>query len=80
MPRLLSPDTACIEVDTKRRRYKGTTIEVNDARDERDLRAAGYTVASVAGAPAKSSTWTCTACAFRGFFRTCGRCGGVCQR
>lgn len=80
MTRLLSPDGACVEVDTDRRRYRGTVLEVADSRDERDLRAAGYTVGDVAGEPPKASGRRCTSCGFKGWFTTCGRCGGVCER
>lgn len=77
--RLLSPDHACIQVDAPSgRRYSGTVLDVTNPGDARALRAAGYTAASVAGAPAKTAARRCTSCSFASFFTTCGRCGGSC--
>jgi len=78
--RLLSPATGCVEVDTDRRRYRGRILEVADSADIRDLRAAGYTVGDVAGRPSRAAGFCCPGCGFRGFFRLCSRCGGVCER
>lgn len=83
MPRLLSPDDACISVDVpfgRARRYDGRSIEVTDSQHARALRQAGYTVADVSGSPAKASGFICPGCGFKGFFKTCGRCGGACER
>lgn len=82
MPRLLSPDDACISVDVPTTRgtarYDGRTIDVTNPVHERALKAVGYTTASVAGAPARASARQCTACGFNGWFKVCGRCGGEC--
>lgn len=73
--RLLAPATGAVEVGTDRNNYRGRIIEVSDRADIKELRAAGYTAASVAGSPVKAKGFDCTACGFRAFFRRCGRCG-----
>lgn len=82
MPRMLSPDDACIGVDVPTTRgtakYNGRTIDVTNPVHERALKAVGYTIASVAGAPARAAARRCTSCAFSSFFKVCGRCGGEC--
>jgi hypothetical protein len=78
VPRLLSPDDKCIDVEVpvgRARNYAGTTISVSDPQHLRALRAVGYTVADIAGAPARARGFTCGECGFVSFFRTCGRCG-----
>lgn len=78
--RLLSPDDACIRVTTRDgRRYDGRTIDV-DSRHADELRAVGYTVADTAGPAPRSGGFECTVCSFKAWFRTCSRCGGVCER
>jgi len=78
MSRLLSPDSACVEVDAPSgRRYRGRVLDVADGADARALRAAGYTPAGL-GTP-RSAGFVC-GCGFRGWFRTCGRCGAACTR
>lgn len=80
MPRLLSPDDACIQVDVRGYRYSGKTINVTDPAAVRDLKAVGYTTADVAATPVRSGGFTCTQCGFKAFFSRCGRCGGDCTR
>lgn len=84
MPRLLSPDDACVEVDIPTvggsRRYSGTTIEVTDPRHADVLKRVGYTVADVSATPVRSRGYTCTECGFHGFFKVCGRCGSDCEK
>ena len=84
MPRLLSPDDACVQVDVPtvggNRRYSGTTIDVTDSRHADVLKAVGYTAADVRGAPSRADGFTCTECSFQSFFKVCGRCGGDCMR
>uniref|UniRef100_UPI003F4975D7 hypothetical protein n=1 Tax=Pseudonocardia sp. CA-138482 TaxID=3240023 RepID=UPI003F4975D7 len=78
MPRLLSPDDPCKEVDVPigaGRRYRGTIIDVADPAHVRALRRAGYTVADVAGVPTRAAGFECGACGRRNYFRRCGRCG-----
>lgn len=81
MARLLSPDQGCVAVDAPSGlRYKGRILDVTNRADERAMREVGYTVASVAGAPAKRAARHCVVCGFKGWFTTCGRCGGDCER
>jgi hypothetical protein len=83
MPRLLSPDDKCVQVDVplgRNRRYSGQSIDVSDPSHVRALRLAGYTVADTAGAPAKTGGFECANCGFHSYFRTCSRCGGMCER
>lgn len=75
--RLLAPATGVIEVETSRRNYKGRILEVSDSADIKELRAVGYTPASVAGPPAKAKGYDCSECGFKSFFRRCGRCGHI---
>lgn len=60
------------------RRYRGTVIDVADPAHARDLRRAGYTPAGLG--TARGAGFRCGACGFGGWFRTCGRCGGTCER
>lgn len=84
MSRLLSPDDKCLGVDVPYGRrhgsYNGTVIDVTDPLHARLLKKAGYTSADVSGSPAKASGFICPGCGFKGFFKTCGRCGGACER
>lgn len=73
--RLLAPATGAVEVSTDRNNYRGRIIEVSDRADIKELRAAGYTAASVAGTTSKADGFECSECGFRGWFRRCGRCG-----
>lgn len=78
MPRLLSPDDRCIDVEVpvgRARNYAGTTISVSDPQHLRALKTVGYTVADIAGAPARVGGFTCGECGFVSFFRVCSRCG-----
>jgi hypothetical protein len=67
--------------DGTKRTYRpgpGGTVVPRDATDARALRAHGAVLAGIAngaGGPGR----TCQACGFRGFFHTCGRCGGECR-
>jgi hypothetical protein len=79
--RLLSPDHACVSADAPSgQRYDGTVVEVTNPGDVRALRTAGYTAAGAAVGPTRARGYRCTGCGFKGWFTTCGRCGGVCAR
>jgi hypothetical protein len=83
MPRLLSPDDACIEVDVpigRGRRYSGKTIDVADPSHVKALRAAGYSLAGIAGQPVRRGGFECAECGFKSYFRLCSRCGAQCER
>lgn len=83
MPRLLSPDDACVQVNVpfgRGQQYTGRTIDVTDPGHIRALKSAGYTMAGTAGSPARTGGYRCTGCGFSAFFKTCGRCGGACER
>jgi hypothetical protein len=81
---MLSPDDACISVDVPtyggKARYNGRTIDVSDPSHARALKAIGYTVAGTAQGPARSGGYRCLECGFSAFFKSCGRCGGLCER
>jgi hypothetical protein len=84
MGRLLSPDDKCIQADVPtiggNRRYSGQSIDVTSPSHERVLRKMGYTAADIGGAPVRSGGRRCADCGFNSFFKTCGRCGGSCER
>lgn len=84
MPRLLSPDDKCVQVDVplgRSRRYSGKSIDVTDQAHIKALRKAGYTVADTSGAPlSRDAGFECLSCGFQSFFRLCSRCGGECDR
>ena len=82
MPRLLAPDDKCVGVNDSAtgRRYSGTVIDTDNPGLAHSLRDHGYTVASVSGAPSRASGYRCADCGFSSFFKTCGRCGGSCER
>jgi hypothetical protein len=83
MPRLLSPDDACIGVDVPtyagKARYDGRSVDVSDPSHVKALRGIGYTVADVSGRPSKAAGFEC-ACGFSSFFKLCSRCGAECVR
>lgn len=80
MPRLLSPDDKCAQVDIRGLRYTGKTIDVTDPRAIRELKAVGYVQADVSGGPARAKGYRCTACGFASYFRRCSRCGDTCEQ
>ena len=75
MPRLLSPDDKCAQVDVRGRRYTGKVVDVNDPRAVRELKAVGYTQADASGGPARTNGYRCADCGFASYFRRCSRCG-----
>lgn len=81
--RIAMPDRACKSVDVEGVRYQGGadgTVEVDNPRHARRLiREAEAFVASGRTAAAPGG-YVCTACSFRSFFTTCGRCGGACSK
>lgn len=76
---LLSPDKACVGVDIGRTRYDGTRLTDVPPAHAALLRQAGYVESGPAG-PARSAGYVCPRCGFHAHFKTCGRCGGPCQR
>jgi hypothetical protein len=80
MPRLLSPDHACVsvKVPTARgeRQYDGTIIDVSNPVHERMLKQVGYVQADASGGPSRARGYACE-CGFHSYFRKCGRCGRV---
>jgi hypothetical protein len=84
MPRLLSPDDACISVKVPtyggERKYDGRTIDVSDPTHIRMLKQQGYVQADVSGGPSRAGGYRCAECGFHGFFKVCGRCGGDCEK
>ncbi|HEX4394182.1 MAG TPA: hypothetical protein VH084_21980 [Mycobacterium sp.] len=79
MPRLLSPDDACIRVKVPtgngyERRYDGRIIDVADPVHVRMLKQEGYVEADVMGGPSSARGYACE-CGFSSYFRKCGRCG-----
>jgi len=84
MPRLLSPDDACVRVKIPvgdlEATYKGRVIDVDSPSHIKMLRDEGYVLADVSGGSSRASGYRCPKCAFRGFFKVCGRCGGACEK
>lgn len=78
MPRLLSPDDKCLEVDVRGLRYRGKTINVTDPVAVKQLREAGYTMADTAGVITRGG-FACE-CGFQSYFRLCSRCGSECKQ
>jgi hypothetical protein len=78
MPRLLSPDDACISVKVPTyegaRQYDGKTIDVSNPVHARMLKEIGYVQADIGGGPSRARGYDCE-CGFSSFFRKCGRCG-----
>jgi hypothetical protein len=78
----------CREIDAGGRRHyaqggakgyqQGGLFEMSDRAAKLAVKA-GAAIASVGGA-ARGRGWVCTACGFRAFIKTCGRCGGECVR
>jgi hypothetical protein len=78
--RLISPDSDCIGVDVGAHRYNGRRLEVTDPTDVKLLKAYGYVDPGPGGVAVKARGFTCPACGFRGYFRTCGRCRSAAHR
>ena len=83
MKRLLPPSGQAVETGVPRpgggesvyRMQKDGTVHVADS-DAAVLKQAGYTEPN-AGGWIRASGWVCDDCGFHGFFRKCGKCGGV---
>jgi len=78
MPRLLSPDDACVSVDVPAggltTRYDGRIVNVADSTHARALKAIGYVQADVSGGPVRADGFRCATCGFSSYFRACSRC------
>ena len=78
MGRLVAPDRACVGVDVGTTRYDGNRVDVTNPEHRRLLLSAGYLDPGPAGVP-KARGYTCS-CGFRGWFKTCGKCGAPTTR
>ena len=88
MPRLIAPNDTMREVEITGARFgrsktyrwsKDGTVHVDTPSDIKALKDAGFTVAGTAN-PSGGRGYTCKKCSFRGFFKTCGKCGSEAER
>lgn len=87
MARLCLPDGAVRGIDVQGAQL-GTTASYNAGRDgtvtvdnpmhERALRDLGAFSANLGGRT--RGGYRCTACGFSAFIKSCGRCGGTCEK
>jgi hypothetical protein len=87
MPKVIFAE-GCREIDAGGRRHyarggrrgyeQGGSFEMSDRNAKLAVKAGGA-IASVGGVT-RGRGWVCTACGFRAFIATCGRCGGKCER
>ena len=79
MGKMLAPDRQCRETEVAGRVYRGNRFDVTNPTHAAIMRSAGYIDPGPGGAT-KAAGYVCGDCGFRGFFRTCGRCGHTCHR
>jgi len=88
MARMCLPDGAVRGVDIEGARTgarlgsytpgRDGTVTVDNPRHARALREMGAFPANLGGRT--RGGWRCTACGFAAFIKTCGRCGGTCEK
>ncbi|MFJ8006075.1 hypothetical protein [Streptomyces fagopyri] len=87
MAKLCMPDGALRGIDIQGAQTGATTaytpgrdgtVTVDNPQHERALRAYGAFPANLGGRP--RGGYTCTACGFAAYIKTCSRCGGTCER
>lgn len=75
--RMAMPDSACRGIDVRtehgKTRYSGQTVDVENLRHVRMMRAQGAFPTNVGGTPHVAG-YPC-GCGFQSLFRTCSRCG-----
>jgi hypothetical protein len=88
MRRMVAPNDTVREVEIQGARTgasrtyrwsKDGTVHVESERHVKALRAAGFTEAGLTGT-ATNGGYSCKACGFAAWFKTCSRCGGECER
>jgi len=88
MPRVIVAE-GCREIDSGGTRYyarggrrgymQGGSFDMSDG-DARLAVRMGGAVASLAGTARRSDGFRCPGCGFGSWTKTCGRCGGECER
>lgn len=72
------PDKACREIDVRTERgstrYSGLTVDVDNPRHIRLMRAEGAFPSNLGGTPVVDG-FPCRCCGFASFFLRCSRCG-----
>ena len=82
--RLAMPDSAVTGVQVEGAQtgrtasYNGRIVDVTNPRHLKALRALGAFPVNLGGRTAGG--YRCQSCEFAGYFKTCGRCGQVCER
>lgn len=61
-------------------RYNGRIMDVQDPMHIKALRSEGAFPVSASGGARRSIGYRCGVCGFGSFIKTCGRCGGACER
>lgn len=84
--RIAAPDGAVAGMEVKGAqtgrvtKYPGRIMEVNNPMHVKALLSEGAFPASLSGRTASGLGYRCTACGFGAFLKTCGRCGGTCEK
>lgn len=82
--KLAMPDGACVGVTVegahtgRTTSYDGRIVDVTNPRHVRALRDLGAFPVNLGGRP--SGGYRCGGCGFLGYFATCGRCHGSCEK
>lgn len=80
---ILAHDIAQVDSPRTGTRYGGNTpgrVFDMDPADARDVVKLGGALASEAGTTRRALGYRCGSCGFGSYTRTCGRCGGTCER
>jgi len=84
--RIAAPDGAVAGMEVKGAqtghvtRYNGRIMDVTNPQHVKALLAEGAFAASLSGTAQRTDGYRCPACSFGSFFKTCGRCGGECEK
>lgn len=84
--RIAAPDGAVAGMEVKGShtgrvtRYQGRIAEVDNPAHAKALLAEGAFPASLTGVAVRSVGFRCPSCGFGSYLKTCGRCGGQCEK
>jgi hypothetical protein len=84
--RIAAPDGAVAGMEVKGAqtgrvtRYNGRIMDVDNPSHAKALLAEGAFPVSLTGRTSSSVGYRCPACGFGSYLKTCGRCGGPCEK
>lgn len=84
--RIAAPDGAVAGMEVKGAqtgrvaRYNGRIMDVDNPSHAKVLLAEGAFPVSLSGRTSRTLGFRCPACGFGSYLKTCGRCGGQCEK